>query len=199
MSIYDGDRDADGQAERHSGEPATPGVDPAVTPEQSAAAAPQPRDTAPTPDSLPGTDSRQDASAPRRDEDAHVDLAAPEAVASTSGEENEVTRDGEPSADGQPTSPDGEPAEAHSCPGCPLQQEEGSEVRSGERGEPLRPPVLLQAGTDPDSLKALALCREKVQQLHLRMHPLAARWDDDRHVTMTGPAVEVFSGDWPAP
>jgi cell fate regulator YaaT (PSP1 superfamily) len=42
--------------------------------------------------------------------------------------------------------------------------------------------VLLQAGTDEESLKALALCREKVTQLHLRMHPLAARWESDRHV-----------------
>jgi len=44
--------------------------------------------------------------------------------------------------------------------------------------------VLLQAGTDEESLKALALCREKVAQLHLRMHPLAARWESDRHVVI---------------
>jgi len=44
--------------------------------------------------------------------------------------------------------------------------------------------VLLQAGTDEESLKALALCREKVTQLHLRMHPLAARWESDRHVVI---------------
>jgi cell fate regulator YaaT (PSP1 superfamily) len=44
--------------------------------------------------------------------------------------------------------------------------------------------VLLQAGTDEESLKALALCREKVTQLHLRMHPLAARWENDRHVVI---------------
>ncbi len=44
--------------------------------------------------------------------------------------------------------------------------------------------VLLEAGTDEESLKALALCREKVSQLHLRMHPLAARWESDRHVVI---------------
>jgi cell fate regulator YaaT (PSP1 superfamily) len=51
-----------------------------------------------------------------------------------------------------------------------------------EGGEPQQRRVILEAGTDEESLKALALCREKVTQLHLRMHPLAARWESDRHV-----------------
>ena len=65
---------------------------------------------------------------------------------------------------------------AHACAGCPAQQ--GEEADS----QPRR--VVLQAGTDEESLKALALCREKVSQLHLRMHPLAARWESDRHVVI---------------
>ena len=52
----------------------------------------------------------------------------------------------------------------------------------GEDGDSQPRRVLLQAGTDEESIKALALCREKVTQLHLRMHPLAARWENDRHV-----------------
>ncbi len=34
---------------------------------------------------------------------------------------------------------------------------------------------------------------------HLPGGDLELHWADDRHVYMTGPAVEVFSGDWPAP
>jgi cell fate regulator YaaT (PSP1 superfamily) len=59
----------------------------------------------------------------------------------------------------------------------------GAEGQAGAEAEcPRR--VLLKAGTDEESLKALALCREKVTQLHLRMHPLAARWESDRHVVI---------------
>ena len=68
------------------------------------------------------------------------------------------------------------------------------EVQNGEEphaegehhgeGEPHRPRIILKAGTDPESIKALELCREKVAQLHLKMHPLAARWDGDKHVTI---------------
>ena len=46
------------------------------------------------------------------------------------------------------------------------------------------PRMLLQAGTDEQSLRALALCREKVKQLHLRMRPLAARYEGEKHVTI---------------
>ena len=65
---------------------------------------------------------------------------------------------------------------AHSCGGCPAQQ--------GEEGDSQQRRVVLRAGTDEESLKALALCHEKVSQLHLRMHPLAARWESDRHVVI---------------
>ncbi len=34
---------------------------------------------------------------------------------------------------------------------------------------------------------------------HLPGGDLELHWADDRHVYMTGPAVEVFSGEWPAP
>ncbi len=51
-----------------------------------------------------------------------------------------------------------------------------------EEGEQQRSRVVLQAGTDEQSLRALALCREKVKQLRLRMRPLAARWEGDKHV-----------------
>jgi cell fate regulator YaaT (PSP1 superfamily) len=66
--------------------------------------------------------------------------------------------------------------QAHACGGCPAQQ--------GEEGDLQQRRVVLKAGTDEESLKALALCREKVSQLHLRMHPLAARWESDRHVVI---------------
>jgi len=69
------------------------------------------------------------------------------------------------------------------CPGSTMQG--GGTTASGASGdEPERPHIVLEAGTDPESLRALELCREKAQQLRLRMHPLAARWDDDRHVTI---------------
>ncbi len=69
------------------------------------------------------------------------------------------------------------------CGNGPAREGE-ADAREGEGGEPERPRIVLKAGTDAESLRALALCREKVQQLRLRMHPLAARWDDDRHVTI---------------
>ncbi len=55
------------------------------------------------------------------------------------------------------------------------------EGESDERG---KSQVVLKAGVDEESLHALQLCREKVKELRLRMHPLAARYDDDRHVTI---------------
>ena len=61
-------------------EAGAPGADSAVTPEQKAVAAPQTGAAAATPDSLPGADSRQDAVATPRDEDARVDFAAVWAV-----------------------------------------------------------------------------------------------------------------------
>jgi cell fate regulator YaaT (PSP1 superfamily) len=61
--------------------------------------------------------------------------------------------------------------------GCAEEGQSGAESECPRR-------VLLQAGTDEESLKALALCQEKVTQLHLRMHPLAARWESDRHVVI---------------
>ena len=64
---------------------------------------------------------------------------------------------------------------------------EGQEHAEGEdhgEGEPHRPKIVLKAGTDPESIRALELCKEKVSQLHLKMHPLAARWDGDKHVTI---------------
>ncbi len=53
-----------------------------------------------------------------------------------------------------------------------------------EEGSQRCPCVPLQAGTDEQSLKALALCREKVKQLHLKMRPLAARYEGEKHVTI---------------
>ncbi|MBN1856220.1 MAG: hypothetical protein JW846_04630 [Dehalococcoidia bacterium] len=61
--------------------------------------------------------------------------------------------------------------------------QEGQEQASGrEEGEAAHPRVVISAGTDEQSLEALRLCREKVNQLHLKMHPLAARYDNDKHV-----------------
>lgn len=57
-----------------------------------------------------------------------------------------------------------------------------SEAGQEDGTEPQMRRVVLEAGTDEESLKALALCREKVSLLRLRMHPLAARWESDRHV-----------------
>lgn len=63
-------------------------------------------------------------------------------------------------------------------------EEHYGEGEPSPEGEPQRPRIILKAGTDPESLEALELCREKVKQLHLKMHPLAARWDGDKHVTI---------------
>jgi len=61
--------------------------------------------------------------------------------------------------------------------------EEASEQASDrEDSEGTQRRILLEAGTDEASLNALALCREQVAALRLRMRPLAARWEDDRHV-----------------
>lgn len=75
-------------------------------------------------------------------------------------------------------------ADAPESAGESLEPTEGAvlQVDEGAEGPPRR--VVLQAGTDEASLKALALCREKVTQLRLRMHPLAARWENDRHVVI---------------
>ncbi len=86
-------------------------------------------------------------------------------------------------ASGETASPDAALPDGRPCPGCPMQGDGGGEP-GAEGSEPQRPRIMLEAGTDPESLRALELCREKVQQLRLRMHPLAARWDDDRHVTI---------------
>ena len=81
-------------------------------------------------------------------------------------------------ADGS-ASPGASPQEAA---GSPAPAHGDNEAQQGGDTEPQPRHVVLQAGTDEESLKALALCREKVAQLHLRMHPLAARWESDRHV-----------------
>ncbi|MBN1152077.1 MAG: hypothetical protein JXA58_02600 [Dehalococcoidia bacterium] len=59
---------------------------------------------------------------------------------------------------------------------------EAASPQSEEGAEGSLRRVVLQAGTDEASLKALELCKEKVTQLRLRMHPLAARWENDKHV-----------------
>lgn len=46
------------------------------------------------------------------------------------------------------------------------------------------PRMVLRAGTDEQSLRALELCREKVKQLRLKMRPLAARFEGEKHVTI---------------
>ncbi len=66
--------------------------------------------------------------------------------------------------------------------------DEGAPASSGidTQAEELKecPRMVLQAGTDEQSLKALSLCREKVKQLHLKMRPLAARYEGEKHVTI---------------
>ncbi len=57
-----------------------------------------------------------------------------------------------------------------------------SEERQPEHAEAPCSRVCLKAGTDEQSLRALAICREKAKQFHLRMRPLAARWEGDKHV-----------------
>jgi cell fate regulator YaaT (PSP1 superfamily) len=78
---------------------------------------------------------------------------------------------------------DGTPEKPHDQKSADLPSADSAgEGQPGPEPESQIRRVLLQAGTDEESLKALALCREKVTQLHLRMHPLAARWESDRHV-----------------
>ena len=61
---------------------------------------------------------------------------------------------------------------------------EAHPAHDGETEDRGKSQVVLKAGTDEESLHALELCREKVKELRLRMHPLAARYDDDRHITI---------------
>ncbi|MCK5213462.1 MAG: hypothetical protein KAQ74_06000, partial [Dehalococcoidia bacterium] len=63
----------------------------------------------------------------------------------------------------------------------PSHDGQGSTQGNGEAETP-HSRVVISAGTDEQSLKALELCREKVSQLHLKMHPLAARYDGEKHV-----------------
>ncbi len=98
---------------------------------------------------------------------------AGEATAEDVGAEQTATS-AEADTDAESDTPD-TPSERHDRGELPQQTEEG---------EPPSSRVLIQAGTDEASLKALALCQEKVKQLRLRMHPLAARWENERHVVI---------------
>jgi len=77
----------------------------------------------------------------------------------------------------------GEDATAHEAETPYGEVHEGDGEHAAD-GEPHRPRIILKAGTDPESIRALELCQEKVAQLHLKMHPLAARWDGEKHVTI---------------
>lgn len=103
----------------------------------------------------------------------HDASTTPDAAPSTAEAEQAAT--GADDGDRSAHEPRDESAEQpRHCEGCPAHQGEDADA------QPRR--VVLEAGKDEESLKALALCREKVTQMHLRMHPLAARWESDRHV-----------------
>jgi cell fate regulator YaaT (PSP1 superfamily) len=86
-------------------------------------------------------------------------------------------------------------------PGAPPAKDASSRAAEDDTGEPrfselqgaagareaeegLRPRVVIAAGTDEQSLRAVEICREKARQLHVRMHPLGARYNGDRHITI---------------
>jgi len=127
-------------------------------------------DTAPPPEQGGHLPPSHEDEAPARDDVTEGEAAATPPV--------ETQSTGASADDASPaeTRPEESVGQAHACGGCPAQQ--------GEEGDSPQRRVVLKAGTDEESLKALALCREKVSQLHLRMHPLAARWESDRHVVI---------------
>lgn len=92
----------------------------------------------------------------------------------------EAPRDGEGTAETADQPADAYPPEETEGDAGASSDEDHAPQGGGDESQQRR--VTLEAGTDEESLKALALCREKVSQLHLRMHPLAARWEGDRHV-----------------
>ena len=53
-----------------------------------------------------------------------------------------------------------------------------------EEDERFRPKVVISAGTDERSLRAVEICREKARQLHLRMHPIGARYNGEKNITI---------------
>jgi len=135
--------------------------------------------------SAAGERSTEDAAAPLEqggtpppsDEEASAGHDVTEAaVAATPHSETESPGAGSDDTLPAETRQDESVGQAQAYGGYPAQQE--------EEGDTPQRRVVLQAGTDEESLKALALCREKVSQMHLRMHPLAARWESDRHVVI---------------
>ena len=69
-------------------------------------------------------------------------------------------------------------------------------MRTWERGSG----ITLACGTGASAVcVAGVLTGRGARQIlaHLPGGDLELQWADDNHVLMTGPAVEVFSGDWP--
>ena len=131
-------------------------------------------DTAPPPEQGGDLPPSHEGETPVRDDVTQGDeVAAAAATPSIETESMGVSADVASPAE---TRQEESVGQAQAYGGCPGQQ--------GEEGDSQQRRVVLKAGTDEESLKALALCREKVSQMHLRMHPLAARWESDRHVVI---------------
>lgn len=137
-------------------------------------------------------------------DDGTIDQSPAETATSPTGNEPHLAESAAPVAprqDDTPSSEDeaGESASAEAAAGEPEarvpspQDEPLPTGHAGEEGHHAaqegeyperRPFVVLEAGTDEQSRRALEICRDKVKELRLRMQPLAARYDDERHVTI---------------
>jgi diaminopimelate epimerase len=71
-------------------------------------------------------------------------------------------------------------------------------MRTWERGSG----ITLACGTGACAVCVAGVLEKRTERrllAHLPGGPLQLEWSEkDNHVTMTGPAVEVFQGDWPA-
>jgi len=144
------------------------------------------RDESPVADSST-VDKRPEtnAASPTKDEEnltealsgtaGHVARKGGDAAPDETGAAGEVSIDASDKLAHTFSRPDAQATEEHPEAGPP------HEAESDER---VRPHIILEAGTDEQSLRALRVCREKVKELKLRMQPLAARYDDERHVTI---------------
>jgi len=139
-----------------------------------------PADSTPVQTAAPGELDATEPTASEHPEAEGADTEGAETRRDEAIDEAPATPDVE-TPDGDFNSPHEETATEEELHGKGQEHAEGED--HGE-GEPHRPKIVLKAGTDPESIRALELCKEKVSQLHLKMHPLAARWDGDKHVTI---------------
>ena len=169
--------------------------DPVARREEEAPAYEQPFESPPAPGVVPGTDEPGGNAAPAD----HAGEATPSHLQST---EAPISEDTARAPESQPHETSGQDigtADAE-LPGAPHTEDASSRTEDNngnlsfrelqgaagaqEEEERPRPRVVIAAGTDEQSLKAVEICREKARQLHIRMHPLGARYNSEKNITI---------------